>query len=341
MAEPVGSYGVTASAASPAERVASGRRLVGSFDQIAGTRLVRVEDGPADGTRILEAWNADGLRIDIAVDRAFDIYQATVRGIGVAWLAPQGMQNRLSFESSGEGWLRNFHGGLFVTCGLDNVGDAIRRPVPEYKSPITELQFNRHGRMSNAAARIVRTELVLEGDDAGIRLEAEIRQGSLHLESLVMRRRIFIPLFGTRIEIADTVTNAGAVAAPVALLYHINLGHPFVNPGGALTIPMPEGQPDHVHTLQVPEPTVQQTVRVFEPQPSDSGWVHLNYSESGRQRATVSYLSKWMPTLLLWELSRERSFVLGPAPTTRSDDIDVVLEPDESLSTGLTFDFVG
>lgn len=90
------------------------RRKIGHPDQLFGSRLVRVADGPGDGIRMLEVWNAAGLRLDVLVDRGFDIHGVTYRGWPLHWLGPQAMRSRFVYEPQGWGWLRSFHGGLQV-----------------------------------------------------------------------------------------------------------------------------------------------------------------------------------------------------------------------------------
>jgi hypothetical protein len=101
-----------------------------------------------------------GLQIEVLLDRGFDLFTARFRGVPLSWMGPPGLRPRTLYEPGGFGWLRTFHGGLLVTCGLDHFGGPTRRPTPEHAPPDQRLvDFGEHGRVSHEAAALVRCEV--------------------------------------------------------------------------------------------------------------------------------------------------------------------------------------
>src|SRR5687768_9185028 len=65
-------------------------RRVGSIDQVAGVRKVRLEDGPEDGVSAVEVRTGGGLSYTVIPSRALDIATAEVDGIPIAWRSGAG-----------------------------------------------------------------------------------------------------------------------------------------------------------------------------------------------------------------------------------------------------------
>ena len=84
-----------------------------------------------------------------------DIGRAEFRGIPISWRSPTGDVAATHFESADLGWLRSFHGGLLVGCGLRHVGA---------RSHDGEQELGLHGRVSNTPAeRVTVTEGWVDG----------------------------------------------------------------------------------------------------------------------------------------------------------------------------------
>lgn len=313
------------------------RRKLGHPDQLFGTRLVRVTDGQGDGTRAIEVWNAAGLRFDVLVDRAFDVHRVEYRGRPLHWTGPPGLRSRFTYEPGGLGWLRNFHGGLLVTCGLEHVLFPTERKTPEYNFPLDKVdEFGLHGRVSNEGGEILVREIAEEGDEPVIRLKGEVVQASLYGENLWLRREIQVPIFAPEIRIFDTVTNSGFSPTHHELLYHINLGYPLIDTDTKIELISVEG----TETFEVTEPQPGFVERVTEHDLSvdDEGFARayvLNHAaDLGLE---LRYRADTLTNFMLWYMMGEGPYVIGFEPSTvgrepqRDPETISYLEPGEMV----------
>jgi hypothetical protein len=312
------------------------RRKTGHPDQLYGTRLVRIVDGPGDGIRMIQVWNAAGLRFEVLVDRGFDIHRVEHRGRPLHWVGPQGLRSRFAYEPQGWGWLRNFHGGLLVTCGLASVLLPHDRKTPEYNFAVDKLEhFGLHGRVANEGGEVLVREVIDDGGEPRIRIKGEVIEASLYGENLWLRREIEVPLFTPAIRITDVVTNRGFAKTHHEYLYHVNLGYPLVDDGTTV----------HVDASGGP-----QTLTVMEPQPSFAEQVagyDLAVDREGLARAAVwngrerfglelRYSAATLPHFFTWYMMAEGPYVIGlePAtvdrPTVRDPATMTYLQPGES-----------
>lgn len=198
---------------------------------LADIRLLKVEDGPGRGQRLLSIRNATGVGFEIAIDRGFDLASATWRGINIGWNSANGLPwptHPLDAEG-GIGFYRNLDGFLF-TCGLDHIGGAKRTTGEHFIHKHRREVFHPlHGRISSQRAMLGGYGITWGDQNPTIWAEAVLRQSAVFGEHLVLHRRIELPVFGNRIRISDKVENAGFRPTPHSILYHVNFGFPFLD----------------------------------------------------------------------------------------------------------------
>jgi hypothetical protein len=195
------------------------RRLVGSEAQVAGVRLVELADGRTRGMRAAEVYTGSGFRFQVLIDRGLDVGPAEDAGRPLAWVHPA-LGSPALHEPSGIGWLRTFGGGLVTTCGLTHFG------APDDEGPEG---FGLHGRASHLPAEDISVRQEWRDGQFALEIEGSTRQGRLFGENLRLRRRISTHLGARSLTIDDHVVNEGFRPAPVAVLYHCNLGFPVVS----------------------------------------------------------------------------------------------------------------
>lgn len=308
----------------------------------AGTRLVRVVDGPGDGSRLLQAWCPSGPELDIAVERGFDVVGARPAGVPLAWLSPTGLMPRTVGDPQGFGWMKSFRGGLLTTCGLSHYGtpatlsDVHNAPPHE---PV--LHHGEHERASHLSADPVRRELVL-GTTAHTALTAVVREAALHQDCSELRREITISPDRPEVIIKDRVTGVGPLPARHALLHHLDLGSPLVREGatvgevfhsqgatdagvgGVRQVVLGPATPEAremVHDWQLSS-DVSGTSEAAMQDPASGALLHLTYS------------ADTLPRFLVLILRRRRASIVGLAPATATAP-EVMLEPDETRSYSL------
>ena len=101
-------------------------------------------------------------------------------GQPLAWQSPTGIVHPAYFRE--EVWLRSFHGGLLVTCGLQNVGD------PNVDEGVSH---GLHGRVSHIPARAVTYRV--EHDPLAVVVSGEVRETDVYGADLLLRRTLRFP----------------------------------------------------------------------------------------------------------------------------------------------------
>jgi Domain of unknown function (DUF4432) len=324
------------------------RRHVGDLSQLVSTRTVRLTDGSEDGVRAVDVRVSGGLSTLVLLDRGMDLGPAWVAGQQLSWQSTTGIVGPAHFDETN--WLRSFHGGLLVTCGLQNVG-----PPNEDQG----VQHGIHGRVSHIPAREVNARTVeLDG-----RLVAEVsgivRETDVYGVDLVLHRRLRFPMGEPVVEIADEVENRGYAPADLMLLYHVNVGYPIVAPGSRLIAPDAEVVPRD-------EPAAALLAEHADFPPPQDGFGQLVYEHRLRkpdvERATIAIVNpSWEPTggigvqveydprqlphLWQWRMLAPGMYLTGLEPATcgilgraaeRERGTLVTLEPGERRSFDLT-----
>jgi hypothetical protein len=288
---------------------------LGSIDQLAGVRPVQLTDGLADGLRILEV-RTGAFRFDVLAGRGLDIGAAEFRGIPIAWRSPTGDVAASHFETAGLGWLRSFHGGLLVGCGLRWMGA---------RSNDGEEDLGLHGRLSNTPAEQVSVETGWQDGEYRIRIRGTVRETRVLREHILLRRTISTKLGQPGFEIEDVVTNAGFERTPHMLLYHMNLGHPLVHETSELVAPIRLAQPrDEVAAAGLaavtrfapPDHLAQEQVFFLDLAPDSDGVVHVGVvrGEPAWHGAVISFEKADFPYFGLWKMSRSGTYAVGLEP---------------------------
>lgn len=215
------------------------RRLVGDLRQVASVRRIVLDDGAERGVRALAFSTGGGLDFWVTTDRALDIGTLSWRGRQLGWQSPAGFRSPslpLPGGDRGLGFNGGF-GGFLNTCGLDHV----RQPRDGRVL---------HGQLPFTPARLIASGEDWEAAEPLLYCEGEVVQWRYGGEGYRLRRRIEAPIGGASIRILDTVENIGVEPAPLAILYHFNLGFPGVAAGTTIAL---DGRPV-AGPLAMPEP---------------------------------------------------------------------------------------
>jgi hypothetical protein len=293
------------------------RKLVGGLAQVAGIRLVELADGRVRGMRAADFYTGSGFRFQVLVDRGLDIGAAEHAGRPLAFVHPA-LGSPALHERPGAGWLRTFGGGLVATCGLDHFGP----PDPEGEG------YGLHGRASHLPAEGVRARQEWRGDEYVLELEGETRQARLFGENLRLERRISTRLGATSLLLEDRVTNEGFRPAPLAVLYHCNLGFPVVSPNSEVLVrdrsvrPRDEaaraGLADHLR-FGPPQAGFAEQVFFHEPRVGGDGLAAAAVVNRALGfGAFVRWRAAELPVLAHWKMTGEGEYVCGLEPSTHA-----------------------
>ncbi len=328
------------------------RRRVGNMDQIAGVRVVQLDDGNERPTRAAILHTGAGLEITVLLDRCLDIATASFDGQAMGWRSTTGDVAPQYYEAEGIRWLRNYFGGLVTTCGLNNVG------APEEGS---ELSGNGlHGRIGNTPARDVKVTQEWQGDDYIVSVEGTMRQTALFHENLTLTRRVHTKLGAKRFWIEDTITNDGFTTTPYMLLYHCNFGWPVVDAGSELISPSRRVAPRDAiaqdgkaewNRFHGPTHGYDEKVYFHDMAAADDGFVTTGIVNDGFKRgkgfgAYVRYNQDALPRFTEWKMLGEQDYVVGLEPCNCGvqgkhidDELGLLrqLEPGEHCEVSLEF----
>ena len=201
---------------------------IGKESQLGGVRLGQYDDGNARGARYAEVDTGSGLAYTVLLDRGMDVGVVRYNGASLVWESPTGPVHPAYFEPEGRGWLRTFHGGMVVTCGMTTAGAATIEDGED---------LGLHGRISHTPAANVWADGAWRGDEYEMFVRGKMRQAVVFGENLLMDRRIWSRLGESRLMIRDVVTNEGYETTPHMLLYHVNFGFPLLDEGTTLLAP--------------------------------------------------------------------------------------------------------
>ena len=293
------------------------RRRVGDRSQLVSTRAVRLSDGSEDGVRAIDVRASGGLSALVLADRGLDLGPVWAAGQQVSWQSTTGVVHP-SYTAE-EAWLRSFHGGLLVTCGLQNVGPAAQDDGVSYGV---------HGRISNIPARNV-THRVIEQDGRLVaEVTGEVRETDVYGSDLVLRRRLRMPMGECAVTIHDEVENQGYAEAALMILYHVNVGYPVVAEGARLLLPaatvVARDEPaqaaiaDHAH-FGPPADDFEQLVyehRLVDPSVEQVtvAIANANHEPTGGIALSVTYDPARLPRLWQWRMLAPGMYLTGLEP---------------------------
>ena len=281
--------------------------------------------GLSDGVDVVTLSNGR-LSLEILPTRGMGIWRGIIDGVPVKWDSPVERPVHPAFvdqmRRGGIGWLDGFN-ELICRCGLgwhgvpgnDVLRDADGNVVSEQFLPL-------HGRIANLAAHQVTVEE--QGELVavkGIVDEAGMFGGRLRLESTLSTS-----IDSNRFEITDVVQNLGSQTAEVEMLYHCNIGRPFLGEGSELHAASTEVAPRNDHAAEGinmwnlcegPKSGFAEQVYFTKAAADASGWGMSVLSDAeSKQAVCVRFDTSTMPYFVLWKNTQAEAdgYVAGLEP---------------------------
>lgn len=325
---------------------------IGDISQVAGLRRYEFKEGKAKGVEAVEIHTGAGLELTVLPGRGMDIAWISYRGIPLSYMSKTGVVSPAYYESAGMNWLHNFFAGGLTTCGLLNVGgpEEVEHPV------IGKRTYGLHGRISNAAAEQVSLFEDFENGEYKMKVSGVVKEGILHGESLTMRREIETAFGKSEFTIRDTVTNRGATAQDIMLLYHINLGYPLLDEGTkvechaqAVLPQSDEAAAELADAFKFGNPVQDIGERCYSvdltPDADGTASVQFKNDKLGLG-VELSYKKEQLPFLNEWKMLNTKEYVVGLEPCTalpqgyknaKEAGSIVTLQPGESKVFEITY----
>ena len=264
-------------------------RHVGSIQQLLYARPVRFQEGRSEGTNAYEVKCGD-LFFHAISDKCLDISDLSYKGLNMTFLSKPGLIGRNPWDTAGAEAQRSIMCGLFFTCGLENICGPCSVDGKDYPM---------HGRLRTTPAEHCSSDVVIEENGAKVVLKGEIREAELFGENMVLRRRIEAELGKNSILLSDEIENQSFREEPIMLMYHCNMGYPFLNESSEVFLP----------TLEV----------------------------KGREEFSEQYKDKW--NIMEAPVDNAEEYVFFHKLSSDKDNNTMALIVNNRLSVGLSIEF--
>lgn len=202
-------------------------------------RQWRLHGGLSEGVEVLEI-NNGALKLEVLPTRGMGIWRGNFQGLPIGWNSPVKRPVHPAFvnqtERGGLGWLAGFN-ELICRCGLSFMGPPGRDADHKDHPILGELTL--HGKIANIPAH--RVEVTFHPDHQGrITVTGIVDECSMFGPCLRLTSTIETHVGSNRFTVSDEVTNLSAKPADFELLYHTNIGRPFLEPGSRFLAPIRE-----------------------------------------------------------------------------------------------------
>ena len=254
-----------------------------------------------------------------AADKALDITDLTYKGMNMTFLAKPGLEGRNQYDTNGQEAQRSIMGGLFFTCGLENICAPCMIDGKDYPM---------HGRMRTTPAEHVCTDVLTDGDVVRLVISGEMREAELFGETLVLRRKIESVLGENSITVTDEIENQAFRPEPLMLLYHCNMGYPFLDENCRLYVPSvkvtgrEEFSEEHVdgwNRIDSPKDNEPEYVFIHEMKTDENlDTMVLVANHEQNIGLVIEFNQKNLPYFMEWKSMASGDYVLGLEPSNSS-----------------------
>lgn len=291
---------------------------VGTMQQIAYVRTCTVTEGRANNMRAIQVKNGP-MQYMLSPDKCMDIVSLEYNGMNISFTSKPGLNGRNPYDTHGEEALRSIMGGLFFTCGFENICAPCETDGKEYPM---------HGRMRTTPAQHVSSDAYWEDEEYHLSVSGEMREAELFGENMVLRRSVRSVYGSPRIDIRDTVTNQSAREETMMLMYHCNFGYPFLEEGVRLILPTRKVTPreewsglhaDRWNVMDAPSDNAREYVFLHElASAEDGGTFAAIVNDRLGIGVKISFNRKNMPYFMEWKSTASGDYVVGLEPSNSS-----------------------
>ena len=293
-------------------------QYVGSMQQMAYIRKVTCEEGRSTGLRMFDVKN-ECLQYQVMCDKCLDVAGLTYKGINMNFLSKPGLQGRNHYDTNGQEALRSIMGGLFFTAGMENICAPYKNEAGEYPM---------HGRIRTTPAEQVYSKQEWTKHGLVMKVSGNMREAELFGEKMVLHRTIETTVGTKSLKVTDEVENEAFREEPLMLLYHINLGYPFLTPATKLYVPTkkvtPRDEASAGHEKDYDH--------MDKPKKNEPEYVFIHDIKKTREKRTwvlavnpylklglkIEYSTKNLPYFMEWKSTAAGDYVIGLEPSNSS-----------------------
>lgn len=302
-------------------------RLTTPHDWSIHKRTLR--GGLRDGVDLIEVHNG-ALSYSVLPTRGMGLWRGEYRGNFLGWRAPVHGPVHPKFvrldERGGLGWLTGFDEWL-CRCGLASNGPPGEDVVTDKAGRTVRSQLALHGRIANLPAHYVEVRVSLDPPHE-LSVVGHVAEGALFGSHFCLTSTYTTVPGSNRLVIHDVVENRASQAAEMQLLYHCNVGPPFLESGSRVVAPIRELAPltaraaESMATFETyPGPTPGFTEQVYGYDVlSDAAGrtLALLYNSAADRGLALRWNRNELPCFTVWRNSAavEDGYVTGLEPAT-------------------------
>lgn len=217
-------------------------RLATPHDWSIRKRTLR--GGLRDGVDLIEVHNG-ALSYSILPTRGMGLWRGEFRGNYLGWRAPllgPVHPKFVNVESAGGiGWLQGFDEWL-CRCGLASNGPPGEDTYTDKSGRSRKSKLTLHGGIANRPAHFVEVRVNLEAPHE-LSVIGHMEEAGLFFPHLQLTTTYTTIPGSGRLVIHDVIENRSAEPAEMQLLYHCNVGTPFLEGGSRVVAPIREMSP--------------------------------------------------------------------------------------------------
>lgn len=284
--------------------------------------------GLRDGVDVVEV-NNGALSYTLVPSRGMGIWRGEYRGNFLGWRSPvQHGPVHPKFvaqaERGGIGWLRGFDEWL-CRCGLANNGPPGEDVWTDKAGQSHKWPLTLHGRIANLPANLVEVRVNLD-PPFELSVVGQVAEAELFGTHLLLTSTTTTVPGSNRLVIHDVVENRAAHEAELQLLYHCNVGGPYLEAGSRVAVPLLEMAPltqraaedvDTWETYRGPTTGYAEQVYVFDVAADTQGRsLALLYNQAADKGLALRWHKTELPCFTVWKNTGalEDGYVTGLEP---------------------------
>ncbi len=291
------------------------RDYVGNISQCAGITDTTVNGGKAKGLRLLELYNAQGLRATVMPDKCLDLLNFSYKGVNFAFINKNGATSPVKYNFNKDEFASSWSAGMLTTCGLSNIGTPCE-DEGEYHSL--------HGKIHFQGADNLCVSADFVKDDYLMEISGKMGETELFGRNFSLKRNISLSLYSKELTIKDVVSNHDTKPRKFAVMYHSNFGYPLLDEGTRVVKPKGEIKPRAKEfesamkdwaIIQPPKDEVGEVVFFHENKCDTNGFAYVGViNDKLGLGCYVKYSYKTLPVLAQWKSMKTQDYALGIEP---------------------------
>jgi hypothetical protein len=285
--------------------------------------------GLRDGVDLIEVHNG-ALSFSVIPTRGMGLWRGDYRGNILGWRSPVAGPVNPQFvglnDRGGLGWLDGFDEWL-CRCGLSWNGPPGEDVFTDKTGRTIRSQLTLHGRIANLPAHFVEARVHLD-PPFELSVTGQVEESALFFPHLRLTASYTTAPGSNRLVIHDQVENCGAQAAEMQVLYHCNVGPPFLEAGSRVIAPVKEMAPltpraaegmDTYDTYAGPAAGFAEQVYCYDLLPDGAGrTLAMLYNAKADRGMVLRFHRQELPCFTVWKNTGalEDGYVTGLEPAT-------------------------